>query len=75
MTQAFKLKGALLAQLKDTMLLDSVEQVVAWISMRDDQEVHVSEDQTQALLPAHPRPQNRAQLVSERFLRKRNGEC
>lgn len=75
MSQAFKVKCALLSQLKDMMLLDSVEQVKTWLRMRDDDDAQLSEDDTQVILPANPRPRGKAQIVSERILSKRNGVC
>lgn len=73
MTQAFKLKRALLSQIQEMLFLDDIDQVRSWLRMRDDKECLVSDDGLEVSLPTNPRPQGRAQVVSERILRKRNG--
>lgn len=73
MAQVFKLKRVPLSQIQEMMLLDDLEQARTWLRMRDDKDCLVSDDGLGVDLPTNPRPQGRAQVVSERILRKRNG--
>lgn len=74
MKEAFKLKVFPLSKLQEIMLLDTEEQVRAWL-MREGADVVVTGDgqDAEATFPAKAWPRGKGLTVSEQILRKRNG--